>query len=70
MPGTGSASPESPLEDRYAKGATIITSQPPVNRWHEYLKDPTLADAILDRLTASAHRIELKGKSMRIRKNH
>ena len=57
------------LEDRYAKGATIITSQLPVNRWHEYINDPTLADAILDRLTASAHRIDLKGKSMRIRKN-
>ena len=57
------------LEDRYAKGATIVTSQLPINRWHEYINDPTLADAILDRLTASAHRIELKGESLRKRKN-
>jgi DNA replication protein DnaC len=53
------------LEDRYGKGSTIITSQLPVKSWYEYLKEPTLADAIMDRLAASAHRIELQGESMR-----
>ena len=53
------------LEDRYAKKSTVIASQLPVGQWHEYLKDATLADAILDRLTARANRIELKGKSLR-----
>jgi DNA replication protein DnaC len=58
------------MEDRYAKGATIITSQLPVKSWYEYLKEPTLADAIMDRMTAQAHRIELKGESLRTRKNN
>lgn len=53
------------LEDRYAKGATIITSQLPVKSWYEYIAEPTLADAIMDRLTAYAHKIELKGDSLR-----
>lgn len=53
------------LEDRYRRKSTIIVSQLPVAKWHEYLDDPVLADAILDRLTAHAHRIELKGKSLR-----
>lgn len=53
------------LEDRYRKGCTIITSQLPVNKWYDYINEPTLADAILDRLTAHAHRIDLKGKSLR-----
>ena len=57
------------MEDRYAKGATIITSQLPVKSWYEYLKEPTLADAIMDRMTAQAHRIELKGESLRGKKN-
>ena len=56
------------LEDRYAKGATIITSQLPVKAWYEYIKEPTLADAIMDRLTAHANRIELKGESLRRKK--
>ena len=56
------------LEDRYAKGATIITSQLPVKAWYEYIKEPTLADAIIDRMTAQANRIELKGESLRSRK--
>lgn len=56
------------LEDRYAKGATIITSQLPLNKWYEYINEPTMADAILDRLTASAHKIDLKGESLRKRK--
>ena len=57
------------LEDRYAKGATIITSQLPVKAWYEYINEPTLADAIMDRMTANANRIELKGESLRTRKN-
>lgn len=56
------------LEDRYGKRSFIITSQLPVSKWHAYINDPTLADAILDRLTAQAHRIELKGESMRRKK--
>lgn len=56
------------LEDRFAKGATIITSQLPVNKWYEYINENTVADGICDRLTANAHRIELKGESLRKRK--
>ena len=56
------------LEDRYAKGATIITSQLPVKSWYEYIAEPTLADAIMDRLTSYAHKIELKGESLRNKK--
>ncbi|MFN9998848.1 MAG: IS21-like element helper ATPase IstB [bacterium] len=58
------------LEDRFAKGSTIITSQLPVNKWHEYINEPTMADAICDRLTANAHKIELKGESLRKKKNN
>ncbi len=53
------------LEDRYNKYPTIFVSQLPVSSWHQFLDDPTLADAILDRLTARAHRIDLKGDSLR-----
>lgn len=53
------------LDDRAATRATAITSQMPIAHWHEYLGDPTLADAILDRILHSAHKIELKGESMR-----
>jgi DNA replication protein DnaC len=56
------------LEDRYGKKSIIITSQLPIAKWYEYINDPTLADAILDRLTANAHRIELKGESLRRKK--
>jgi DNA replication protein DnaC len=56
------------MEDRYARKSIIITSQLPVSKWHEFINEPTLADAILDRLTAKAHRIELKGESMRKKK--
>lgn len=56
------------LEDRYGKKSIIITSQLPVSKWYEYINDPTLADAICDRLTANAIRIELKGESMRRKK--
>ncbi|MFC4196823.1 ATP-binding protein, partial [Pedobacter jamesrossensis] len=58
------------LEDRYGNGATIITSQLPVDNWYNFIDEPTLADAIMDRLSASAHRIALMGKSMRNKKNH
>lgn len=57
------------LEDRYAKKSIIITSQLPVSKWHEFIAEPTLADAIMDRLTAKAHRIELKGQSRRRKTN-
>ena len=56
------------LEDRYGKGATMVTSQLPVSKWHEYIGDATLADGIMDRLTAHAHKIELKGQSLRRKK--
>src|SRR5258705_6886476 len=53
------------LEERYGRRSTMITSQLPVDRWHEIIGDPTYADAILDRLVHNAHRIELAGESMR-----
>lgn len=52
-------------EDRYQKSSTILTAQMPVAKWHEQIGDPTLADGILDRLVHNAHRIELRGDSMR-----
>lgn len=55
------------LDDRYAKKSTLITSQLPVEQWHAYLGDPTLADAILDRLVHNSHRLTLAGESMRKR---
>jgi len=58
------------LEDRFAKGSTIVTSQLPVNKWYEYINEPTLADAICDRLTSNANKIELKGESLRKKKNN
>ena len=53
------------IEDRHGKRSTIITSQIPVNKWYELLDNKTIADAILDRIVHTAHRIELKGESMR-----
>jgi DNA replication protein DnaC len=53
------------LDDRTPGKSTIITSQLPVAHWHEYLAEPTLADAILDRLVHHSHRIELSGESLR-----
>jgi DNA replication protein DnaC len=53
------------IEDRHGHASTIMTSQLPVEHWHESIGDPTLADAILDRLIHNAHRINLKGGSMR-----
>lgn len=53
------------VEDRSQRRSTVVTSQLPIAHWHEALGDPTLADAILDRLTHNAHRIELRGDSLR-----
>ncbi len=55
------------VEDRYEKGSLLITSQVPIGRWHDLIGDPTLGDAILDRVVHRAHRIELKGPSLRKR---
>lgn len=56
------------LDDRYGNRSTLITSQLPPGKWYEYLDDPTLADAILDRVIHNAYKIELKGESMRKKK--
>ena len=53
------------IEDRHGKTSLIITSQVPVSKWHEIIGEKTIADAILDRIVHDAHRIELKGESMR-----
>lgn len=53
------------LDDRHNLKSTIVTSQLPLNLWHETLGDATLADAILDRLVHNAHRLQLQGESMR-----
>ena len=53
------------IEDRHAKASTLLTSQLPVNKWHEAIGEQTIADAILDRIVHDAHRLELKGESMR-----
>ena len=58
------------LEDRYETSSTVICSQLPVNKWHQYFDEPTIADAILDRIIPKAHRIELKGKSLRKQSKH
>jgi DNA replication protein DnaC len=53
------------LDDRIGRGATLVTSQYPVAQWHDTIGDPTVADALLDRLVHHAYRLELEGKSMR-----
>ena len=53
------------VEDRYGSGSTLITSQLPVDAWHEIFGDPTFADAILDRIVHNAYRLDLNGQSMR-----
>ncbi len=53
------------MEDRHATKSTIVTRQLPVTKWHNYIGDATLADAILDRLSHNAHKLKLKGESMR-----
>jgi DNA replication protein DnaC len=53
------------IEDRHGLFSTIVATQLPINAWHDNIKDPTIADAILDRLIHNAHKITLKGESMR-----
>ncbi len=53
------------IEDRAGRRSTIVTSQLPIAHWHEGLGEPTVADAILDRLLHGAHRLELRGESLR-----
>ena len=57
------------LEDRYGIRSTIATSQLPMGEWHNVIGDPTLADAILDRLVHNAYKINLRGESMRKRRS-
>ena len=53
------------VDDRHQRGSTIITSQVPIEHWHQVIADPTIADAVLDRLIHNAHRLNLTGESMR-----
>jgi DNA replication protein DnaC len=53
------------VEDRHGRRSTLVTSQIPIEHWHEFIGDPTIADAILDRLVHNAHRLILKGDSLR-----
>lgn len=53
------------MEDRHGRKSTLFTSQLPVSKWYEVLEEPTIADAILDRLVHTSHRLELKGESLR-----
>ena len=57
------------LDDRYTKKSTIVTSQLPVDTWHVWLDEPTLADAILDRIVHNSHRLKLNGPSLRAQKS-
>jgi DNA replication protein DnaC len=57
------------IEDRHGKRSTIVTSQVPVNQWHEVIGEHTVADAILDRIVHNAHKIDLKGESLRKSQN-
>ncbi|MBU6473159.1 MAG: IS21-like element helper ATPase IstB [Alphaproteobacteria bacterium] len=57
------------FEERYRRKSTLITAQLPVVKWHEMIGEPTIADAILDRIVHNAHRITLEGESMRKRKS-
>lgn len=56
------------IEDRHGKSSTIFTSQVPVSKWHDIIGEQTIADAILDRIVHDAHRIEMKGESLRKKK--
>jgi DNA replication protein DnaC len=53
------------VDDRHGRASTVVTSQLPVAHWHEHIGNPTIADAVLDRLVHTAHRIELRGESLR-----
>ncbi|MGX1100513.1 DNA replication protein DnaC [Amorphus sp. MBR-141] len=66
-PGATSSASGKIVEDRYERRSTIVTSQVPVDRWYEIIGNPTIADAILDRLVHNAYRIELSGESLRKR---
>jgi DNA replication protein DnaC len=57
------------LENRYGLKYTLICSQLPVEKWYNYIDEDTIADAIMDRLSANAHRFELKGESLRKKKS-
>ena len=57
------------VEDRYGRRSTIVTSQLPIKCWHGAMQDPTMADAVLDRLVHNGHKIELEGDSMRKRQS-
>lgn len=57
------------VEDRYERRSTVVTSQIPVDRWYEIIGNPTIADAVLDRLVHNAYRIELSGESLRKRQD-
>ncbi|MFY1706461.1 ATP-binding protein [Tritonibacter scottomollicae] len=57
------------LDDRIGEPATIVCGRLPVENWHAFIDNPTIADAILDRLTIAAHRIELSGPSLRRKAN-
>ncbi|UCF57497.1 MAG: IS21-like element helper ATPase IstB [Deltaproteobacteria bacterium] len=58
------------IEDRHGIASTIVAAQLPIEHWHENIRDPTIADAILDRLVHNAHKIHLKGESMRKLRSH
>ncbi len=60
------------VEDRYGRTSTVVTSQLPMDKWHQWIGDPTIADAILDRLTRNAYKVELTGPTRRpeIAKGH
>jgi DNA replication protein DnaC len=53
------------LEDRHGRASSLLTSQLPIAQWHPVIGDPTIADAVCDRIVHTAHRIELKGESVR-----
>ena len=58
------------IEDRHGSASTIVATQLPIDHWHESIGDSTIADAILDRLVHNAHKIHLKGESMRKLRSH
>ena len=58
------------LEDRYDIHSTLVTSQLPISKWHQVIGDPSVADALLDRLVHNAHKLTLKGESMRKKHRH
>jgi DNA replication protein DnaC len=53
------------MEDRYGRTATVVTSQLPLAKWHDWIGDPTVADAVLDRLVHNAYKLDLRGNSKR-----